>query len=215
MNREMKLDAFAFLVTLALLWSHSAPGQEARAIRDCSTYTYASPFPTVSHDYRPRYHTVAHDFLGAELGVGPVTLSEYAILDAILDEAKTRLKPPPSSLEGAAYDQFAVKSLQTIDCMLVRHGFVYPPVGLVQLLSDGLDPTHYSGDLYTRLLNHRHNLGRKDFIAKRNGGPYYVVDCDIASYIYLAIGEVIGFPLSPEFDLIFVHYAICILPQSA
>jgi hypothetical protein len=132
-----------------------------------------------------------------ERGVGPVTPSEYAILDDVIDEARKRLKPIPSGLDDTAYEQFAISSLKTIDCVLVSHGFVYPGIGLVQLLSDGLDPTVFSDPIYYQaLLTHRHNLGRTSFIEQRKPGPYYVVDCDIASYLYLAIAEVMRYPLA-------------------
>jgi hypothetical protein len=80
---------------------------------------------------------------------------------------------------------------------LVSHAFVYPGIGLVQLLSDGLDSTMFTDSRYYKtLLNSPHNAGRVSFIEQRKPGPYYVVDCDIASYIYLAVGEVMKYPLS-------------------
>jgi len=170
---------------------------EPGASRDCSVYPYAPPFPPVPAGYTPRYHTTAREFLDLEEGVGPVTDSEYAILDALIDEATTRLKPIPAGLDDVAYRQFAVDSLKTIDCILVSHGFVYPGIGLVQLLSDGLDPTmFFDAKYYQALLLSPHNAGRTSFIEQRKPGPYYVVDCDIASYIYLAIAEIMKYPLA-------------------
>jgi hypothetical protein len=49
---------------------------------------------------------------------------------------------------------------------------------------------------YNALLGNEHNAGRESFIAQRMPGPYYVVDCDIASYIYLAVSEVMKYSLS-------------------
>jgi hypothetical protein len=170
---------------------------EPDTVRNCAAYPYAPPFQPASGNYAPRYNTVAHRFLDNERKVGPVTASEYAILDELLDEAKSRLKPIPVGLDDAAYDKFAVESLQTIDCILVRHGFVYPGIGLVQLLSDGLDPTTFADkNYYAALLGSHHNEGRTAFIEQRKPGPYYVVDCDVASYLYLAIGEIMKYPVS-------------------
>jgi tetratricopeptide (TPR) repeat protein len=131
-----------------------------------------------------------------EKGVGPVTPSEYAILDALLDEAKQRLRPIPVDLQTSDYDAFAVSSIKTMDCILVRHGFVYPGVGLVQLLSDGLDTTSFTGTYLDKLKANPHNEGRLAFIERRGPGPFYVVDCDIASFLYLAMGELVGYPLA-------------------
>ena len=73
---------------------------------------------------------------------------------------------------------------------------MYPGHGLVQLLSDGLGETFYNGDAdLMELKNQRHNVRRAAFIAARGNGPYYVVDCDVASYIYLAIAEVMKYPV--------------------
>jgi hypothetical protein len=128
-----------------------------------------------------------------ERGVGPVTSSEYAVLDAILDESENAAEAIPAGLDDTAYRQFAVDSLKTIDCILVRYGFV----GLVQLLSDGLDPTMFtSATSYDALLDRRHNAGRTSFIGQRKPGPYYVVDCDIASYLYLAVADILKYPLA-------------------
>lgn len=171
-------------------------GQTLSPGRDCSAYPYAPSFRTVPARYAPQHHGIGQKFLDLEKGVGPVTPSEYAILDALLDEAKRRLQPIPAGLETAAYEAFAVNSLKTMDCILVRHGFVYPGVGLVQLLSDGLDPTYFTGAYYEMLKGKSHNDGRIAFIEQRKPGPFYVVDCDIASFLYLAMGELMGYPLS-------------------
>ncbi len=179
---------------LLLFLSYRAHGAEPR---HCGAYAYAPPFPAVSADYVARFHTIAHEFLDSERGIGPVTPSEYAALDAILDEAKERLQPIPANLKNAAYEQFVVESLRTVDCILVRHGFVYPPAGQVQLLSDGLDRTYYAENYYQlKLLANPHNAGRDAYIKQRKPGPYYVVDDDISSYIYLAVGQVMEYPLA-------------------
>jgi hypothetical protein len=49
---------------------------------------------------------------------------------------------------------------------------VYPGIGLVQLLSDGLDPTTFSDEKYYQaLLLSPHNVGRTSFIEQRKLGP--------------------------------------------
>jgi hypothetical protein len=119
------------LAAIGLASCQSLRAQPVPSVRDCSAYPYASPFPSVPASYKRRYQGIDQTFLDMESGVGPGTPSEYAILDALLDEAKQRLKPIPADC-----DAFAVTALKTMDCILVRHGFVYPGVGLVQLLSD-------------------------------------------------------------------------------
>jgi hypothetical protein len=61
-----------------------------------------------------RYHGIDQNFLEMESGVGPVTASEYAILDALFDEAKQRLRPIPTGRGAQDYDAFAVDSLKPL-----------------------------------------------------------------------------------------------------
>jgi tetratricopeptide (TPR) repeat protein len=178
-------------------WPEQIAAQDMSIARDCSAYSYESTLPAVSGAYRARYKTIAHTFLDLERDVGPVTASEYALLDTIIDRAKEHLKPIPEKLSESALRKFAVESMKAIDCLLVSHGFVYPGKGLVQLLSDGLDPITYSNAAdFQELLLNSHNAGRASFIQRRKPGPYYVVDCDTASYIYLAVGEILNYPLA-------------------
>ncbi len=190
------LLVFSFVVLSLSATREALLAHEPTSARDCAPYAPAPPFADVAATYRPKYHTIAQTLLERERGAGPVTPSEFAILDSLIDEGVSRLRPIPTNLSDRDYDTFAGQALRTIDCVLVRHGFVYPGKGLVQLLSDGLDPTMYptSTDVQS-LLNSGHNLGRQEFIKARAPGPFYVVDCDIASFIYLGIAEQMSYPL--------------------
>jgi len=162
----------------------------------CASVTPAAPFTPPAAGYTRKYNTIGHRFLDDELGAGDVTPAMYAILDTLIDEGLTVLKPIPAHLSADQAKDFAVDALKTIDCILLRHGFVYPGKGLVQLLSDGLGPTMYDDPVFrNQLRNQSHNVRREKFIDARGAGPFYVVDCDIASYIYLAIAEVMKYPL--------------------
>jgi hypothetical protein len=120
----------------------------------------------------------------------------YSILDSLIDESLSALKPLPEGLSEPERRTFAVEAMKGIDCILLRHGFVYPGHGAVALLSDGLEPILYEdqGDLQ-ELHDQEHNIRRQRFIEARGKGPFYVVDCDIAAYLYLAIAEVVGYPI--------------------
>jgi len=120
----------------------------------------------------------------------------YANLDTLIDEAVASLQVYPANLPPDKAVAFAEDALKKIDCILVRHGFVYPGHGLVQLLSDGLGPTIYNDtSALAELQDQRHNIRRTAFIKARGAGPFYVVDCDTASFIYLAIAEILNYPL--------------------
>jgi hypothetical protein len=167
-----------------------------RTPNTCPSVAPAGPFTSPAPGYKPKYQTIAHRFLDDEVGAGDVTPAMYAILDTLIDEAAAQLKSYPAGLPPAEARVFAIETLTAIDCILLRHGFVYPGKGLVQLLSDGLGPTLYNNppDLL-QLRQQPHNIRRSRFMDARGSGPYYVVDCDVASYVYLAIAEVMKYPL--------------------
>jgi hypothetical protein len=167
-----------------------------RTPNTCPSVTPAGPFGSPAPGYKPKYQTIAHRFLDNEVGAGDVTPEMYAILDTLIDQAVAQLQPYSVGLAPAQAKIFAVETLKAIDCILLRHGFVYPAKGLVALLSDGLGPTIYDNpaDLL-QLRQQQHNVRRNKFMDVRGSGPYYVVDCDVASYIYLAIAEVMKYPM--------------------
>jgi tetratricopeptide (TPR) repeat protein len=153
---------------------------------------FAAPDPA----YRRRYNTIVHELLDDEASVADVTPAMYAILDTLIDEAKASLRLYQPNMPADEETAFAEDALNRIDCILLRHGFVYPGHGLVQLLRDGLEPTRYDdAAALNELQGEEHNVRRARFIKARGAGPFYVVDCDIASFIYLGIAEVMNYPL--------------------
>ncbi len=79
----------------------------------------------------------------------------FRLLDKLIDEAKTAI-PAPGGDQAAALDP-----LKKIHDLLISHGFVYPPVGLTQLLSDGMTPRTVEGPELQRILNNPHNARRR------------------------------------------------------
>jgi hypothetical protein len=154
----------------------------------------AENYPLSGPGYHRKYNTVAHQNLDDESEVRDVTPTMYAILDALIDEAVRSLRPYPVDLPPDKAAALAGDALNRIDCILLHHGFVYPGHGEVLLLSDGLAPTMYHGRSLLELADESHNIRRETFIKARGPGPFYVIDCDIASFIYLAIAEVMGYP---------------------
>jgi hypothetical protein len=177
---------------------HAASTPQAHRHNSCAAVSPAPAFAPAPPGYQRQYNTIAHRLLDNEDGAGEAAVSPsmYAMLDTLLGEAQVALKPYPAGLSPKEAADFARSALLQIDCILLRHGFVYPGHGQVHLLSDGLAPTMYTD---ARALNELkaqpHNRRRQTFIAARGAGPFHVADCDTAAYIYLAIAEVMNYPL--------------------
>ena len=91
---------------------------------------------SAKREYKPKYTTIAHTILEREAALGGVTEAMYHLLDSLIDEAKETV---PAADGGADQTKVAEGTLGAIDDLLIRRSFVYPAVGLTQLLSDGMN----------------------------------------------------------------------------
>ncbi|HXC57402.1 MAG TPA: hypothetical protein VNU97_19030 [Rhizomicrobium sp.] len=157
----------------------------------------SSDFASAPAHYTPRYDTITHRLLDDEKVLGRVTPQMYLNLDTVIARSATeleRLGPYRPNARTAEQDMaYGRAALHLIDCVLVESGFVYPGHGLVPLLSDGLGATAYADR--SELLAQSHNRRRRTYIEQRATSNFYVVDCDIASFLYLAVAQVMHYPL--------------------
>ena len=86
--------------------------------------------------------TIAHEILDAEAELLSVTPEMHVLLDEVIAEAVPKISAlkldassPPHIARAAALQVF-----KTIDSVLVGRNFIYPGVGLLQYLSEGLTP---------------------------------------------------------------------------
>lgn len=143
--------------------------------------------------YTPRYHTIAHEILGIEAGALPVDDSMYQLLDDILDDVKNSVgsRPTPSDKAGVE------KVLRTIDGILIRRNFVLygdGPACAPMYLRDALVPETLEPSVVQDIVGARKNRRRKPMIDVKL--PIHEVDCDTASFIYLAVGDAFNLPIS-------------------
>lgn len=141
--------------------------------------------------YTPRYHTIAHEILDIESGALPVDDSMYKLLDEVLDDAKKSIgsQPVPCDREGAR------RVLGTMDEILIKRNFVYPGKGCtVVYLRDALVAETIEPSVLLDILTQPKNRRRKPVIDISL--PIHEADCDTASFIYLAVGELLDLPLS-------------------
>jgi hypothetical protein len=150
---------------------------------------------TITEGYASKYNTLAHAILNNEAAPSAVTQDMYRFVDSVIDEAQARI------VKKAKYTRDeAVQALRVIDDVLIGKNVVYPAdtagMGLVSQLSDGLRGRIMNGLEIQKLAENRHNKRRSARIREHTSEPMYVNDCDTTSFLYLAIAEVIGLPLS-------------------
>ncbi|HEV2802456.1 MAG TPA: hypothetical protein VGW12_18440 [Pyrinomonadaceae bacterium] len=157
--------------------------------------------------YKPRYQTIAHRILELESEATVVDDSMYQLLDTFIDEAKAEIRITPLSEDRSESSKQVESILLTIDDILIRHNVIYPrnrKEDWTLLLRDGLTPTTLKGPELERILGQEHNRRRVNRLDLNK--PFFLLDCDTASFVYLAIGEVLGLPLSmvdlPEHNFI-------------
>ncbi len=183
-GRLTLLCGFSAVVLALLTFPNNAQAQ-GDAIR---------PISTVTQGFKSKYNTIAHEILNIESAASLVTQDMYDFIDDVIDQAKkkipTKQKYSPDEI-GAA--------LKAIDDILIQKNVVYPAndagMKLVDQLSDGLRGRIMNSAEISALAKQRHNVRRAEHIKAHAGEPFYVNDCDTTSFLYLAVGEVLGFPL--------------------
>jgi hypothetical protein len=179
------------------------------SVADPAMQRASLPHTSYHPNYQTKYHTIAHEILDDEAAVAQVTPSMYTLIDNVIDESRAEL-PARSAAEYAALSHDdALAVLTTIDRVLYRHGFVYPAfdMGWVDLLSDGLTPRTFNLRERDAVKDFGpYNSRRRSAIDRIGTGPFYLVDCDTASFLYLAVADVLRIPVLmvnlPDHDFI-------------
>jgi hypothetical protein len=138
-----------------------------------------------------KYDTFAHRVLDIDAAEAPVAAERYALLDRIIDEVKQRLDDAPVPKDAGPRD--AQRVLDTIDDVLTEQNFLYPPGDYdVVSLRSALAPQHFDRDALDRILRVDVNKRRRAHARDHADGPFYVIDCDISSFVYVGVGEALG-----------------------
>ncbi len=193
----MRINQITMLVVSIPLIGLLASGNAVCKGSVSLTYFQQTSRITGSARYKPKYNTIAHRILDLESQAATVDDLMYQLVDTLIDEARTKIHSPTLSTDRDERGRQARTVLLAIDDILIRNNFIYPrdrKEDWTLLLSDGLTPKRLGGPELEAMLAQRHNVRRVDRIDRKK--PFYLVDCDTASYLYLAIGEVLGLPLS-------------------
>jgi hypothetical protein len=140
-----------------------------------------------------KYDTFAHRVLDIDAGEAPVAAGRYALIDSIIDDVKERVTYDAGLKDARAQVRQAERILGAIDDVLTEHGFVFPPGDFdVVSLRSALAPQRFDRDQLERVLRVPVNQRRKTHARGHADGPFYVIDCDISSFIYVGVGEALG-----------------------
>ncbi len=127
--------------------------------------------------------------------VKPVTDGMFQTLKEVMDGACGAIAKLQRKHDGRWNRHYAEAVLQCIDAALINHGFVYPDVGGVAQLADALTPFQMSAARRPAFESQPYNQRRVRMISERFPGPFYAVDCDTASFIYLGVAGRMNLPL--------------------
>jgi hypothetical protein len=143
-----------------------------------------------------KYETFAHRVLDIDAGEAPVSQAKYALLDSIIDDAKRRVSYDAKIDDPKAMRRQAQRVLGVIDEVLTDHNVLYPPGDYdVTSLRAGLTPQHYDKAQLDRILDVGLNGRRRKHARAHADEPFYILDCDISSIVYVGVGEALRLDL--------------------
>ncbi len=134
--------------------------------------------------------TLAHAVLDLEAAALTVAPSDHAFVDEII--AAVRAQAPATPTDRAS----AVAALAIVDKALVDRNIIYPGTGLIEYLHEGLTPRSLSASEFGKALRNIHNQRRQAVMLRNKAGPFRVLDCDTASFVYLSVAEALDWPLA-------------------
>jgi hypothetical protein len=188
-----RASAVLFCLLVPTAWVDQALAQAPPVVRaPAAPETMTAPAPP---RYVRRFNTFAHRMLDLESEVSAVPDSKYELLDQILADAARSIVINPLESTPALPRTKALAVLLEIDRILAEHSVIYPPGDWIDTLGDGLEPHRLSDQDALAAISHAHTDRRKRLIREHQSEVFYYMDCDILSFMYMAIGEVIGFDL--------------------
>ena len=138
--------------------------------------------------------TLAHELLAVEMGGAP-TPDQAQVLDYFIRRAVAEFG---GLRAGEPEEARARRFFQSVDTALIEARVIFPPAGHVELLSQALTPRVLSEAEFRQAGNQLANARRRgEFEAGyRSGAKFFFFDCDLASVLYVSVGEKLGLPVS-------------------
>ena len=143
-----------------------------------------------------KYDTFAHRVLDIDSEEAPASAAKYALLDALIDDVKGRVTYDPAIKDAAARRKHAERILGAIDDAFTRRNFLYPPGDCdVVSLRSALAPQRLDEKALDRVLRESINARRREHAKAQAEEPFYIIDCDISSFVYIGVAEAMGIDL--------------------
>lgn len=140
-------------------------------------------------------NNIAGLILRLDAQVKPVTDAMRSKLEQALKDACAEVVKIERKRTGRWDRRYVEAVLKAIDGVLIHHGFVYPPEGAVDQLVDSLVALQLSEARRGSYEQLPHNQRRRNAMKERFPGPFYVLDCDTACFIYLGVADALRLPI--------------------
>jgi len=141
------------------------------------------------------FNTIAHRMLDSESEVSPVPAEKYALLDRILRQAKERVHFNPAEPDPGTKRAAALAALDAMDQVIMENNIVFPPSDWVTALGDGLENHTLTEQDLQGVLKNTFSPRRAAYLKAHRGEVFHYMDCDVLSFLYIAIGQVVGMDL--------------------
>ena len=140
----------------------------------------------------PLESTSAYKLLKLEGSVRQIPPDAMALLRGVLDDATNaaiqKYRHPQTPAE-------AIAALEAIQLALVKHNFIQPPEekDWPNTIGIAFEPLQLSAAELDALLAFSDNVVREPYVDRAK--PFYFVDCDMGSQLFMAVGERLGWDI--------------------
>jgi len=137
--------------------------------------------------------TIALEILVIE-GETPTDSVAAHQLDRLIGRAAANFK---GAVLGESESDKARRFFSSVDRALIESDVIVPPSGDIDFLREGLRPHALSLAEFSRAQSRFANFRRLPEMRANQtaGGSFYFFDCDLASIVYAAVAECLGFPV--------------------
>lgn len=196
------MNPFTALTCLVIVSMLTSACHYSKSIGTKSAYGGQEPqtkLPSASTDHQSRrvpFRTVAHEVLALEGEVLPIRPEMKALLDEVISAAVSAYNHSQPQFSKLPTREHAIRTLELIESVLQGFHFVYPAVGYVGTLRDGLEPVNVDTQHFEQISNVYENQKRRNMILNSPSAVFHIADCDIFSILYVAIGEALKLPIT-------------------